>query len=89
MLYQCRLEVRYEQLVLVGDQLFQHPMICDHVLDEDVRQIRRCSSLAVRYEPSELSKAVGDYYDSVVGFFSHRIGRWQELHDKVHCYRLL
>jgi hypothetical protein len=50
-------------------------MICNYMLNEDVCQIRRCPSLAVRYEPSELSEAVGDYYDSIVGFLSHQIGR--------------
>jgi hypothetical protein len=75
MLHQCCLEVGCEQLVLVGDQLFQHPMICDYVLDEDICQIRYCLSFAVRYKLSELSEAVSNYYDSVVGFLSHQIGR--------------
>jgi hypothetical protein len=60
-----------------------------YVLNEDVCQIHRCPSLAIRYEPSKLSEAVGNHYDSVVGFLSYQIGRWQELHNKVHCYRLL
>jgi hypothetical protein len=64
-------------------------VICDHVLDEDVCQIARCPSLTVRDEPSELGEAVGDYHDSVVGFFSYRIGRWRELYDEVYYYRLL
>jgi hypothetical protein len=88
MLHQCRPEVRCEQFVPVGDQLFRHPVICDHVLNKDVCQIRRYPSLAIRYEPSELSEAVGDYHDSVVGFLSHRVGRWRELHDEVYYYRL-
>jgi hypothetical protein len=75
MLHQCRPEVGCEQLVSVRDQLFRHPVICDYVLNEDVCQIRCCPSFAVRYEPSELGEAIGDYYDSVVGFLSHRIGR--------------
>jgi hypothetical protein len=50
-------------------------MICDYVLNEDVCQIRRCPSLIVRDELSELGEVVGDYYDSVVGFLSYRIGR--------------
>jgi hypothetical protein len=89
MLHQCRLEVGCEQLVPVRDQLFRHPVICDHVLDEDVYQIARYPSLTVRDEPSELGKAVGNYHNSVVGFFSHRIGRWRELYDEVYYYRLL
>jgi hypothetical protein len=89
MLHQCRPEVGCEQLVPVGDQLFRHPVICNYVLNEDVCQIRYYPSFAVRYESSELSKAIGNYHDSVVGFFSHRVGRWRELHDEVHCYRLL
>jgi hypothetical protein len=64
-------------------------MICDYVLNEDVCQICRCPSLTVRYEPSELGKAVSDYHDSVVGFFGYWIGRWRELYDEVYCYRLL
>ena len=74
MLHQYCLEVGCEQLVPVGDQLFWHPVICDYVLDEDVCQICRCPSLAIRYEPSELGEAVGDYHDSVVGFLGYRIG---------------
>jgi hypothetical protein len=50
-------------------------MICDYVLNKDVCQIHRYPSLMVQYKLSELSKAISDYYDSVVGFLSHWIGR--------------
>jgi hypothetical protein len=43
------------------------------MLNEDIYQIRCYPSLTVRYELSELSEAIGDYYDSVVGFLSHQI----------------
>jgi hypothetical protein len=64
-------------------------VICNYVLDKDVCQIRCYPSLTVRYEPSELGEAIGDHHDSVVGFLSYWIGRWQELHDEVYYYRLL
>ena len=89
MLHQYRPEVGYKQLIPVRDQLFRHPVIYYYVLNKNVCQICYYLSLTVRNEPSELSKAVGNYYDSVVGFLSCRVGRWRELYDKVCYYRLL
>jgi hypothetical protein len=75
MFHQRYPEVGFEQLISVRDQLYRHPMICYHVLNKDVCQIRCFPSLTVRYEPSILSEAISYHHDSVVGFFGNWIGR--------------
>jgi hypothetical protein len=64
-------EIGFEQLISVRDQLRRHPMICYHVLNKDVCQIRCFLSFSVQYKPSILGEAISYHHDSVVGFLSN------------------